>query len=100
MKSNPQRLQLLLQYSKLLEDCGSLWLMSGHLAIVQCLVAEHGADVHGHGMVLNGGWCPGSHCTTGYDDGALFSCWQHPQGSRAMVKAAAIIRGDSIVGHR
>ena len=29
------------------------------------------------------------------DDGALFSCWQHPQGSRAMVKAATIIRGDS-----
>ena len=26
------------------------------------------------------------------DDGALFSCWQHPQGSRAMVKAATIIR--------
>jgi len=25
------------------------------LAIVQCLAAEHGADVQGHGMVLNVG---------------------------------------------
>ena len=46
-------------WKALLKWCApSLWgkLLSGHLAIVQCLAAEHGADVHGHGMVLNGGW--------------------------------------------
>ena len=56
-------------WKALLKWCApSLWgkLLSGHLAICSYLDIlpcharahrhEHGADVHGHGMVLNGGW--------------------------------------------